>query len=419
VETTEVGVKQGTTARLAMVEGNLRAGRKATIMAESGNKVVITGTAYFEGPVDIECDFECGGMRVEGRGFGPSGNVVVKGDLLVRGDLEIDASADVRGTIAAERIDVGGHLESLGITAKGVRVGGHMKIMGPVKAEDIDVGGHTRVGGNVDIANLRVGGHAEIGGGSIKGEIKVRGHFLTSGRLDYGSIQVYGHLTLPAGSSGEALTAHGKVEFEGSALCKALQVDGVARAGGDLTTENLKVNGKLDVRGSLKVKEKLEVFGSAETKKQVECGSVTVGGRLIADRVVASGTADIGGEVWVGQGLKANNVAIRTGSRIKGPVVGEFVDVGRGLMFGGFWANVSTTHTLGKLTRVEDVHGREVRVERYSQAKRIYGETVRMQAGSMAVEVTYTKEADISEGVHLEKAPKKVDQLPEAPLRGW
>ena len=406
----------GTTARLGRVEGDLRVGRGATISAESGDRVVVTGTAYIEGPADIDCNFECGRMRVEGKGFGPSGNVVVKGELLAQGELEIDASAEVRGTITAESIDVGGHLESLGATSKGVRVGGHMKIKGSVKAEDVDVGGHMTVDGNVDIANLRVGGHAEIGGGSIKGDIKVRGHFRTFGKLSYGTIQVYGHLTLPAGSEGESLTAHGKVDFEGDAFCKVLEVNGVANAKGDLATDSLKVNGKLDVRGSLKAEEKIEVFGSAETKGKVECGTFLAGGRMVANSVIASGKVDVGGEIWTSRGLKAKEITVGAGSRVNGPVVGEIVEVGKGMVFGGFWANVSTMHTLGRLTRVDDVYGKEVRVEKYSQAKRIFGETIRMQAGSMADEANYTKEADISEGVHLEKPPKKVDRLPEPPL---
>jgi cytoskeletal protein CcmA (bactofilin family) len=407
-------VSAGSTAKLGVVQGDLRVGRNATILPESGRKVTVSGTAHIEGPVTIECDFECGSMRVEGRGFGPGGDVVVKGNLLARGDLEIDASAQVHGTVTAERVDVGGHLESMGVISKGVRVGGHMKTKGALRADDVDVGGHMAAIGSVDITNLRVGGHAEIAGGTVKGDIKVRGHFRTSGKLTYGTVQVYGHLVLPAGSTGESLTAHGRVEFEGDATCKVLEVNGVAKAQGNLETSNLKVNGKLDVKGSLAVAERFEVLGSAEAKNQIECGALTVGGRLVADRIVASGRAEVGGQVWTSRGLKAKEVVVGAGSRIDGPIAGESVEIGRGLVSGGFWAQMSTLHTLGHLTRVEDVYGKDVRVERYSQAKRIYGETVRMQAGSMADEVNYSKEADISEGVHLERPSKKVDRLPDA-----
>lgn len=408
-------VSAGSTAKLGVVQGDLRVGRKATIQPESGSKVTVNGTAYFEGPVTIGCDFECGRMRVEGRGFGPSGNVVVRGSLLAHGDLEIDASAEVDGTVAAERVDVGGHFESLGITSKGVRVGGHMQTKGSLRADDVDVGGHMSVSETVDISNLRVGGHAEIGGGTIRGDIKVRGHFRTSGKLSYGTVQVYGSLVLPAGSSGETVTAFGRVEFEGDARCKSLEVNGVARAKGGLEVSTLKVNGKLDVEGSLKVAEKFEVLGSAEVKDRVACGALAVGGRLVADRVESSGVAEVGGQLLTKSWLKAKDVAVGAGSRVGGPIVGESIEIGKGIVFGGFWAQMSTVRTLGHPTRVDDVYGKDVRVEKYSQAKRIYGETVRMQPGSMAEEVNYSKVADISEGVHLEKPAKKVDRLPEAP----
>ena len=202
-------VGAGATARLGVVSGDLRVGRRATIMAESGRKVPVRGTAHFEGPVTIACDLECEAMRAEGRGFGPSGDVVVKGDLVVHGGVEIDASAEVGGEITAERVDVGGHLASKAITSKVVRVGGHMKVTGALKGEDVEVGGHMTVEDLVEIANLRVGGHAAIGGGSFRGTVKVRGHLKTRGKLDYGDLKVFGHMTLPAGSSGERLDALG------------------------------------------------------------------------------------------------------------------------------------------------------------------------------------------------------------------
>ena len=409
-------VDPGSTAKLGSIKGDLRVGRRATILAESGSKVTVGGTAYFEGPVTIGCDFECGSMRVEGRGFGPSGNVLVGGNLVAHGSVEIDASAEVRGSVTAERVDIGGHLQSSGVDSKGVRVGGHMQTKGVLRAEDVDVGGHLTVTEGVDIANLRVGGHAEIAGGTVRGEIKVRGHFRTSAKLSYGTVQVYGHFALPDGSSGERLTAYGRVEFEGDAHCDVLEVNGVARAAGDLEVTKLKVNGRFEAKGSLKVTENLEVLGSAEVKGGVECGALEVGGRLVAERIGTSGRAELGGQVWTSRGMKAAEVVVGAGSRVNGPISAGSVEIGKGLVYGGFWTQVSALHTLGHPTRVDDVYGKDVRIERYSQAKRIFGETVRMSAGSMADEVSYSKEADISEGVHLEKPPKKIDRLPDAPF---
>lgn len=409
-------VKAGSTARLGKVEGELRAGRNSRIVAESGRRVVVTEGAYFEGPVRIDCDFECKTMRVEGKGFGPSGNVVVRGNLLVHGDMEIDASADISGEVVAERVDIGGHLESKGITSRGVRVGGHMTTHGSLKAGDVDVGGHIRVDGQADITNLRTGGHADLAGGKIQGGIRVRGHFKTSGKLSYGDFQVYGQLTLPAGSRGERLNAFGKVEFEGDGYCKAMEVDGVATVRGNLEAGNLKVNGKLQVDGAIAVSERFEVFGSAEAEGRIECGPLVVGGRLVADRVATTGRADLGGEVWTTRGLKAKEVAVGAGSRVNGPIIGDVIEVGRGVELGGFWAQMSSWRSVGRMTRVDDVYAKEARIDRYSQAKRIYAETIKMQNGSMADEVNYTRGADVSEGVHLEKPPRKLEVLPDAPF---
>lgn len=410
-------IREGATARLGDVSGDLRVGKHASITAESGRKVTVAGVAYFEGPVTIACDFECGRMRVAGKGFGPGpahGNVVVRGDLTVHGDLEIDASADVSGEIKAERVDIGGHLESKDIASKTVRVGGHMKTRGSLKAGDTDVGGHLTVDGQIDIANLRVGGHTDVGGGSIRGEIQVRGHLKTRGKLSFGDLKVFGHMTLPAGSSGERLNALGKVVFEGDASCNTIEVNGAASVRGGLGAESIKVNGKLEAQ-SLKVAEKLEVFGSAEVGKEIDCGVLEVGGRLVAEKATAGGQAEIGGMVRTRLGLKAKEVAIGAGSRVGGPIIGETVMVGKGVITSA-WAALSSLRSLGRMTTVEDVYGRDVTIDRYSRAKRVYAEKVRMQSGSMADEVNYTKEADISEGVHLENPPRKVDRLPDPPF---
>jgi len=408
-------IAAGSTAKLGNVSGDLKVGRKATIVAESGRKVTVTGSAFFEGPATIACDFECGKMRVEGKGFGPSGDVLVKGDLLAHGDLEIDASTEVVGTITAERVDIGGHLKSKSVSSKDLRVGGHMDTRGTLKAGGVDIGGHLSVDEQVDITSLRVGGHGEIGGGTIKGDIKIRGHFKSHSKLTFGTIQVYGHLALPAGSTGEKLTALGKVSLGGDVFCKGMEINGVAEAEGNCRAENLKVNGKLAVEGTLRVSEKLEVLGSAETQG-VECGTLTVGGKLAADKISADGQAVLAGEVWTARGLKAKEVAVGVGSRVDGPIVGDVVEVGKGMDIGGFWMQASRWRSLGRMTKVDDVYGREVRVDRLSQIKKIYADTVRMQMGSMADEVNYTKEADVSEGVHLEKSPRKLERLPDAPL---
>jgi cytoskeletal protein CcmA (bactofilin family) len=409
-------VKGSSTVKLVKVEGKLEVGRNATIRAETGRKVVVDGEAHFEGPVTLDCDFECKSMRVEGRGYGPGGDVNMKGNLVVHGRADLNASVRVAGEIVAEDLDVAGHLRSGSLMSKRLRVGGHLTVDGNLKAETVDVGGHMSVTKNVDLTGLRVGGHAKIGGGRIAGEIKVRGHFTTERKLDFGQFQVYGYLRLPAGSNGESLSAMGKVEFEGDATCREIEISGVGKAKGDFAADNVKVNGKLDTSGSLRVSGKLEVYGAAEVKKNLECETISVGGRLVAESVTSTGTADVGGQLWTAQGLKAKTVLVGSGSRVNGPIVGETVEVGGGIDTSGLWGLATSWRTIGQMTRVGDVWGREVRIDRYSQVKRIYAEVVKMQAGSIADEVNYTKEADVPKGSRVEKPPKKVDKLANPPL---
>lgn len=411
----ETLVQRNSAATLGRIEGGLRAGANARLIAADGKTITVAGGAYFEGPVTIDCDFECQSMQVDGRGWGPGGDVIVKGDLNVHGSADINASVKVDGEVRAEDFDVAGHLLSGSLISKRLRVGGHLTTKGSLRAETVDVGGHMTVTDEVDLVGLRVGGHAEIGGGKISGEIKARGHFTTTRKLVYGRVQVYGHLRLPAGSSGEYLSALGKVEFAGDTTCKLMEVDGAGSVNGNCTAESVKVNGKFETTGFLHASEKLEVYGAAEAKK-FECGTLLVGGRLVASSILATGQADLAGEVRTERGLKGKDVRVGTGSRVNGPIVGETVEIGKGVDLGGFWEHAARLRTMGKLTKVDDVWGGEVRIGRYSQAKRIYGEVIKMQAGSMADEVQYTREADLPQGSRVEKPPKKVDKLPSPPL---
>jgi len=411
-------VKSGSTARLGRIDGELKVGRNVTIMAESGSKVVVTEGAFFEGPVRIDCDFECQSMRVEGRGYGPGGDVVVRGNLTVHGTADLNATVKVEGTVMSDDLDVGGHLESKSLTSERVRVGGHMRIKGTLEARTVDVGGHMTVLGGINATDLRVGGHAEVGGGAITGEIKVRGHFRTTKRLAYGRLQVFGNTAFPAGCTGDSLTALGRVEFDGDTACEALDVKGSALVRGNCTTENAEVNGKLNVRGSLTAN-KLEVFGATELKGRLSCETLRVSGRLVAERVLVNAQAEIVGEVITTNGMKGKTVLIGTGSRVSGPLVGDEIDVGKQVDLGSSaWAKVwpGTWSTIGRMTRVDDVYGRVVKVWRYSSAKKVFAESVELGTDGYVDKIVYTKDLKLPSRYRVGEEATKTTRLPDPPL---
>ena len=414
-------VRSGTTVKLGTVEGDLEVGRNATIRAETGRRVVVGGEARLEGAVTIDCDFECNSMRVEGRGYGPSGDVVVHGNLRVRGTADINSSIRVEGEITSESLDVGGHMESKTVKSKSVRVGGHMKTKGRLEAETVDVGGHLSVSGEVALTNLRVGGHAEIGGGRIDGEIRVRGHFTSERKLTYGKVQAFGKLRLPAGSSGEMMSALGRVEFEGDTECKVLEVNGVVKVRGSCVTEAAEVNGKLEVAGGLRVAGKLGIYGTADVRGGIECGSLVVGGKLGAESAVVRGDAELAGDVETSRGLKANSATIKSGTGCRGPIVAQRVELGKSKFvianLESHWAGQTIAmRGVGRMTSAEDVYGEEVVVGPNSRCERIFGKRVELGEGAIVTEVTYTDELKLPAHKYLHKPPAKVARLPEPPL---
>jgi cytoskeletal protein CcmA (bactofilin family) len=412
-------VKRNSTATLGRIVGGLKVGTGATLIAEDGEKITVTESAHFDGPVTIKSDFECQSMRIEGRGFGPGGIVKVLGDLIVHGSADITAHLYVEGELKSETLDVDGHLKSKSLTSKRVRVGGHMQTNGKLEAETVDVGGHFTVSEGVKLVNLDVGGHAWVGGGTISGDTKVMGHFESTGNLDYGQLKVLGHIRLPAGSSGQHLSIHGDVKFAGDTSCKDVKITGVARVAGSYTAEAVEVFGKFDVAGSLNVSKDLKVFGTMEVKQRLECDSIVVGGKLSAEQILTRGQAVLAGDVEVARGLKAKSIVVGKGSKVTGPLAGEEIDIGVkvdmdigpwGSLWSGRWLSV------GRMTSVEDVHGKVVKMKSYSRAKRVFAEVVEMDEGSMADEVTYTSELKLPSNYHLARAPVKTAKLPDPPL---
>jgi cytoskeletal protein CcmA (bactofilin family) len=413
----EYVVKAGATATLGRVDGDLRSGKGATIKAESGRKVVVMGNTFFEGPVRIDCEFECQSMRVQGRGYGPSEDVAIRGNLTVHGRADIDASVKVDGEIKSEDFDVGGHLKSESLVSKRVRVGGHMDIEGGLEADTVEVGGHMTVSGAVHLVNLRVGGYAKVGGGVISGEISIRGHLISANKLAYGNLKVFGHMRLPADSSGERLSALGKVEFEGDAVFKEMEVNGVAKVRGNCDAEHVEVNGKFVVSGSLRVSKRFDVYGVADVNREISCDNLEVEGKLAADIIRISDQAQIVGEVETSQGLKARAIQVGKGSKVKGPLVGEQIELAKEIeLKGGIFGQVWKWKSIKRMTKVEDVHGKIVTIGSNSQARHVFGEVVQIEEGGMAEDVTYTKEVRLPKQYHLDKPPLKAARLPDPPI---
>jgi predicted acyltransferase (DUF342 family) len=390
---TDVHVVRGRTAKLERVEGDLRVGSNAKVTAENGKAVVVTGGAYFEGAAEIACDFECDSLKVE------RGKLAVTGDLTVRGNADVAHTLDVDGEIRAKSIDVGGKLSSKkSIFCEGpINVGGLMHVVGDLEAGPVGVGGKVDVSGGVKITDLDVGGKAEVGGGSISGRVRVGGFFASKGPLEFGEVMVYGKCTLPAGCTGQKISTFGKLSVAGALSCRQIKVGGVTEIKGDCSADNVSVNGKLGVSGSMSVSRVLELRGSAEVKGEVNGADLRVGGRFRANKVVLSNEADIVGELETEKGMKAKLVTVGSGSRCKGPVVGERIQLGTSSLtlanWGRTWAGQSIAiRAIGRMTSVEDLYAKEVVLGKNSRCRRVFAEKVEVAEGCTVEQVVYTTE---------------------------
>jgi len=412
----DVYVEKGSTTRLDNVDGELRVGRGAKIAAK-GKAVTVAKGAYFEGDAEIDCDFECDSLTVE------KGKLIVSGNLTVHKGLDVAHTVDVGGTISAHDIDVGGKMFARSVSCvDSVRVGGIVEVKERLEAVSVEVGGKVDVSGAVKLTDLSVGGKADVGGGVIKGHTSVGGVFSSTGPLEFGELQVYGRCALPAGSKGKKLSTFGKLSVEGNLACEQVDVGGLTTVRGDLSSSEVLVNGKLDVSGSLSTKGMLEVNGSCEVGGELMGADLRVGGRFKARKALLSNQADIAGEVDTVKGLKGKSIVIRTGTRCKGPLVGERVELGKsGLVlanWGTRWAGQSVMmRGIGRMTDAEDIYGADVVLGSNGRCRRIFAERVELSDGCAVDKVTYTQELRRSTGRQFLTHPaEKVAVLPPFPL---
>jgi cytoskeletal protein CcmA (bactofilin family) len=413
----DVHVDRGSTAKLERVDGELKVASNARITAARGGLVTVTGGAYFEGNAAIDCDFECDSLRVD------RGKLTVSGNLTVHKGLDVAHTVEASGNIRARDIDVGGRMIARSISCGGsVRVGGLVDVKETLEAASVEVGGKVAVSGAVKLTDLDVGGKADVGGGSIRGHTRVGGLFASTAPLEFGELQVYGRCALPAGCKGKKLSTFGKLSVEGNIACDQVDVGGVTAVRGDLSASEVLVNGKLDVSGSLSVKGMLEADGSCEVGGELKGTDLRVGGRFTAHRALLSNQVDIAGEVETEQGLSGKSIVIRSGTRCRGALVGEHVELGKSALvvahWKGRWAGQSVSmRAIGRMTDAEDIYGVEVVLGSNARCRKIFADKVELSEGCVVDQVTYTEELRGSNGrVFLTHPAEKVTKLPPFPL---
>jgi len=387
----ETTIPERTTAKLGVVESDLRAGDHTLIQASEGSLVLVKGRARCEGSVEVDCDFEC--ESLESR----DGIVRVNGNLTVHEDIDVEEALYTRGNVKAHSVEVGGRL-SVGISleTRTADVGGSLEVQGNVEADSIDVGGSFEVLGDVKLKDLDVGGSADVGGGEVTGRIEAGGRFTSRKELKFDRIESGGTVEL-TGGKGRTIEVGGRLDSHGDLSCEEIEVGGLASVEGNLSGKQAEVGGRISVSGDLALTVRLEIGGVAEIGGYLSGADVEVGGSLRAAKGVLSGTAEIGGRVETKQGLKANRIEIGKGGSCIGDLVGGTVYV-------------------GKRAQVQDVYCSELVVEGGSKLGRVFAESVDIGDNCVVGELVYTRELKEGERVVHLKPPQKVESLPPFPL---
>jgi cytoskeletal protein CcmA (bactofilin family) len=411
-------VRKGATAKLNLVEGDLKVGKKAKIEALKGKSVVVSGAAYFEGAALVDASFECDSLTVK-----HGGALKVNGDLVVHKLLDALHVIDARGYIRAGEIDVGGRVAAYSILCeKRVRVGGVLDIAKTLEAKTVDIGGKVTAGGAAKIGDLNVGGAAVLkGGGSILGDIMIGGKFEARGSLEFGNLEILGRIFLPAGSKGKKISAYGKLSAEGDLDCDEIDLKGVMGVRGSCKSNRINSSGKIDVRGSLECESELTTIGTADIRGHVRASNLRIGGKFRSGSVVAKDRLEIEGHAQTRNGMKGSTIIIASGSSCSGVLVGENIDVGKsyGIISDwskSFFGQSAALRLIARETRLGEIYASFVRLGRSSRCAKIVAEVVELEEGCKVDELVYSKELKGSvERSTFARPPRKVSDLPNPP----
>lgn len=384
-------IRERETVRLGRVDGDVRARNHAVIQASEGSSVFVAGTAFFEGSVELDCDFECGSLQSR------DGLVRVNGSLTVHEEIDVEEALYARGSVKAKRVDVGGRLSvGMSLETQRAEVGGSLEVQGSVAAESVDVGGSFEALGELRLKDLDVGGSVEIGGGEVTGTIDVGGKFTSRKELRFDRLETGGSVEL-SGGKGKKIEVGAKLQSYGDLDCEEMEVGGLAVVEGSLSGRTAEIGGKIRVSGDLALTSRLEVGGLAEIGGVLSGTDVEVGGILRAAKGLLSGSVEIGGRVETSQGLKANGIEIGKGASCIGNLVGGVVHI-------------------GKRAQVQDVYCSRLKVEGGSKLGKVYAESVDIGDTCVVGGLVYTRELREGERVIHLSPPQKSESLPPFPL---
>ncbi|NPA98067.1 MAG: hypothetical protein GXO43_01685 [Crenarchaeota archaeon] len=167
-------------------------------------------------------------------------------------EMRVGGSVRLKGPITFDRIGIGGSLHVDGdlTVNEELDVGGKVRIRGRLKARRVDIGGSLTVDGEVEIEELDVGGSARLEGGYIR-------VLDLAGTLKTGTLRV------------EKASLAGKIE--GTIIGKEVVIEKKTRVKGKIVAERLIVKKDSEIEHAVAVEAKIDRDVDIDMLECVRC----------------------------------------------------------------------------------------------------------------------------------------------------
>jgi len=381
-----VHVKNRARMKLSEVDGDMKIGKGATIIAE--NKTIVV-----HGKIKNKGGFKCKGnlevLSIESR----KGNVKIYGDLKAKREVESEKKLIITGSLEAEDVSAGSIV----------------KVQKDVKADKISAGFQVELCGNAEVESISAGARIILTTGKV-GKASAGMSVITKKDVDLKKVSAGMRIKLIG------ISKVGKASAGMSVISKNDAEIDVASAG-----MIVKLLGKTKVRKAsagmrVKAKNALE-FGelsagmSVILKKDAIGEKASAGFRIYgASNVTLSGSASAGFSIAACKKLEAEKLS--AGKKIKARFIkAKTISVAkRGRLVGTVQAE---SVVLNERARAMNLYVSELEMLERSKARNVYADNITIEDyARLSGKVEYTGSINAEEKAKIRAKPKKVKELP-------
>ncbi len=381
----QTAYKKYTRQKLSEVEGDLKLGKGAVIIAKD-KTIVVNGRIKNKGGFKCKGNLEVRSIRSD------KGSVRIFGDLTVIKEVSVDKSLIVKGKVKAEEI----------------RAGMCIKVANGTTAESVKAGIKTVLNGNNDIESVSSGTKVILHGSHKIGSISTGTKAKLYGLLDVEKVSSGTRIFADQGKIGSAsagLSIFGlnNIEFERASAGFSIKLNSgnVKNASAGFSIKAKKRLSFTSLSAGFNVK--LKQGGTGETAKAGF--SVKSGSDLEFTEAVKAGFSCI---------VKGNLTTkdIKTGRNI----IARFIEADtirvakRGKLFGIVKAR---SVTLGEKARARNLYVEDLEMYEKSRARNVFANNITVEDYAvLSGIVEYTDSFDTEAKAKIRVKPKKVESLP-------